>query len=128
MRLLFVWIGFVFMASACVYAPEKLSGIEKANKLLWVFVKMDNCPWCEKMEKEIIESGFYKRRLSEIYTLEILSKDEAKECGLNVKFFPTSFLVYPGSGKLLDELHGYMRPADFLEFLKIVHEQSGLPD
>ena len=77
------------------------------------------------MHKEIIESGFYERRLGKTYALEILSKEEAKECGFDVRFFPTSILIDPSSNELLDEFGGYMRPADFLELLTIVFEQVG---
>jgi thioredoxin-related protein len=124
MRIVFIWIVATLVAFGCVY-EQKLEKIEESNRLLWVYVEMQNCPWCEKMHKEIIESGFYERRLGKTYALEILSKEEAKECGFDVQFFPTSILIDPSTNELLDEFGGYMRPADFLELLTIVYEQWG---
>jgi len=115
----------VMVAFSCVYST-RVSKIEESNRLLWVFVQMPNCPWYIKMDEHIIKSGFYKRRLASMYALEVLSKEEARDCGFKTEFYPTSYLIKPNANKILDELSSYLRPADFLEFLTIVYEQSGL--
>jgi thioredoxin-related protein len=125
MRVLMVWIMAVLMAFGCVY-ESKLPKMEESNKLLWVFVQLPNCPWCHKMHYDIVESGFYDKNISPMYALEVLSKEEAKECGLKAQIFPTSFIVDPRTNEALEMFPGYVKPDDFLELLTIVYEQSGL--
>ncbi len=127
MRIWLIWTMTILVAWACSYQGVLEKAID-SKQLVWVFVENEKCPWCKKMRAHIIKSGFYKRRLSQKYVLVVLTTDEAKDCNLDIKYYPSSFLIEPKSNKILDFLPGYMKPIDFLDLLNIVYEQFFEPE
>ena len=128
------WITILVLLMTTLWgdtAYEEAKVRAKAEeKLVWVFVESPQCSWCRRMKKEIIESGFYERKLSEFYVLVQLNNHKAKNDGFRVTYLPTSFLMNPNQDKAVDILPGYMKPRDFYEFLIEVHrqEQGALTD
>lgn len=88
------------------------------NKLLWVFIETDNCGYCKKMRKEVIDSGLFQREASQKFIFAPLHDKEAEKEGFDVVFFPTSYIVNPTSKKIIEQFFGYMEADFFISILK----------
>lgn len=97
--------------------------IEK--KLLLLGVESENCIYCKKMHKDIFESNraMYKINKGYIYRKLVVEKDKLPDF-VEVKYFPTHFVIEPKDKQVLDEFVGYVRPRDFVEYLHIIYKQE----
>lgn len=97
---------------------------KKENKLLLLFVESPSCPYCLQMKQEVLSQSSFKRKLGKQYLTLIMEGAEAMDEGFQTKYFPTTYLIDPNTQKIVDELPGYMRANDFIDFLKEVYAQE----
>lgn len=99
------------------------------KKLVLVYIEMEFCPWCHKMNLETLEN---KEALKELKKEYLIAKIE-KESGdvplfLHPKYYPTSYILSSDGSKVIDELPGYMPKKRFLSYLKFLYELENEPE
>ena len=89
------------------------------QKLLLVYVKADNCLYCEKMERVSYGDPQVTRLISEAYVPASLHATRQPELArkMGVQAFPTT-VVIDSDGQLLDAVQGYVPPTKFAQWLK----------
>ena len=99
------------------------------QKLVLVFLEMEYCGWCKKMEKETINEPQSKAILEEKYLIAKIKKESGDvPLFLHPKFFPTTYILSSDGSKVLDELPGYMQNGHFLEYLNELYEVENQVD
>ncbi len=92
-------------------------------KLTLLYVQMQHCPWCHKMNKEVFDNPEMTKKLEQMYTIVKLKKGDPQiPTYLHPKFFPTTYILSKDKKKLIDELPGYMKATQFTEYLHDLYE------
>lgn len=89
------------------------------QKLLLVYVKSDNCLYCEKMERDSYANPQVKQVIYEAYVPASLHATRQPDLTrkMGIKAFPTT-VVIDSDGQLIDAVQGYVPPTKFAEWLK----------
>jgi len=97
-----------------------LEKAKKANKPLMVFMSTSYCPWCRKLESQILAKEHIDRKIHEKYVPVMLNFDEKKfpEYLTKVRITPTLYIVNPKSEKIEEKVVGYNNRSAFLHLLK----------
>ncbi len=91
-------------------------------KLKLLYMQMQHCPWCHKMNKEIFENPNILQKLQKMYTIEKKFRgDDNLPDFVQPRYYPTTYII-SADGKLLDELPGYMDPERFTDYLYELYE------
>jgi len=110
MKIFFIFLTLIYFTTT-IYAVNN-------NKLQLIYMQMNHCPWCHKMNKEIFENPQIHAKLAKMYT--IIKKyrgDKDLPAFIQPRFYPTTYILSADGKKLLDELPGYMESADFVDYL-----------
>jgi len=114
MRFLFS-LFLLFQLSTAVFA-------QNSPKLQLLFMEMEHCPWCHKMNEEIFDNPKIRKKLDTMYIISKKLRDaENLPEFVKPRYYPTTYII-SREGKLLDELPGYMNPARFLDYLTELYE------
>jgi len=115
MKALVLSLFIIFNLSAAPIPDEK--------KLVLVYIEMEHCGWCKKMQKETLDEPHSKAMLQERYLIAKIKKESGDvPLFLNPNFFPTTYILSSDGSKVIDELPGYMQNGRFLEYLKELYE------
>ena len=114
MRFLFS-LFLLFQLSTAVFA-------QNSPKLQLLFMEMEHCPWCHKMNEEIFDNPKIRKKLDTMYIISKKLRDaENLPEFVKPRYYPTTYIISP-EGKLLDELPGYMEQTRFLDYLTELYE------
>ncbi len=93
------------------------------SKLTLIYIEMEHCPWCHKMDREVFDNNEIVKNLQQMYNIIKLKKG-SKELPefLHPRFYPTTYILSEDNKKLIDELPGYMKVTDFTEYLHDLYE------
>ncbi len=95
---------------------------QNTPKLQLLFMEMEHCPWCHKMNEEIFDNPKIRKKLDTMYTvIKKLRGTENLPKFVQPRYYPTTYIISP-EGKLLDELPGYMEQTRFLDYLTELYE------
>ena len=85
---------------------QAISEANKTNKGIMVFIEAENCPYCEKMKKEVLSKPYMAHALEKFVSvkLDIANKD-AKKNFPGTYVTPTIYFVTPKM-KILDQITG----------------------
>ena len=97
-----------------------LKKAKKEKKPLMVFMSTLYCPWCRKLESQVLAKEHIDKKIHEKYIPVMLNYDEKKfpENLLEIKITPTLYIVDPQSGKIEEKIVGYNNRSAFLHLLK----------
>ncbi len=97
-----------------------LAKAKKAKKPLMVFMSTSYCPWCRKLESQILAKENIDKKIHEKYVPVMLNYDKKKfpENLLEIKITPTLYIVNSESGKIEEKVVGYNNRSAFLHLLK----------
>ena len=97
-----------------------LAKAKKEKKPLMVFMSTSYCPWCRKLESQVLAKEHIDKKIHEKYVPVMLNYDEKKfpENLLEIKITPTLYIVDPQSGKIEEKIVGYNNRSAFLHLLK----------
>jgi thioredoxin-related protein len=88
------------------------------KKLIIVYIEMQHCPWCHKMNKETMDNPKYKAMFEKEYLLAKITKESGDvPLFLSPKYYPTTYILSSDGSQVLDELPGYMTSAHFVDYL-----------
>ncbi|HHH37391.1 MAG TPA: DUF255 domain-containing protein [Epsilonproteobacteria bacterium] len=89
-------------------------------KPLMLFVKMEHCQWCEKMQHEIFDNKELVQALRKKYDLvQITAESGNLPDFIKPRYFPTTYLLSPDTLEILDSLPGYRKKEKFLRFFEV---------
>jgi thioredoxin-related protein len=110
---------FLFLYSSLLFSSENT----KYGKMLLIYVEMKNCPWCMKMDREVFDNSDNLQRLEKSYFVKRLTKESAEiPTYIKPKYFPSTYILSSDGEKIIDELPGYMKAGDYLDYLKTLYE------
>ncbi len=97
------------------------AGAEPKLKLL--FMEMEQCPWCHRMNEEIFENEKIMQKLRRMYSIEKRMRGAAGlPEAVKPRYYPTTYIFSADGKKVLDELPGYMDPKRFVDYLSELYE------
>jgi thiol-disulfide isomerase/thioredoxin len=97
-----------------------LAKAKKAKKPLMVFMSTSYCPWCRKLESQILAKESIDKKIHEKYIPVLLNYDKKKfpKNLLDIRITPTLYIVNSESGKIEEKVVGYNNGSAFLHLLK----------
>ncbi len=97
--------------------------IPQDKKLLLVYTVMQGCPWCHKMDREIIDDPATRKILQKQYIiLKIVRESGDMPLFLKPVYFPTTYILSADGNTILEEFPGYMQKKRFLEYLDDLYQ------
>ncbi len=110
-------------AKVMKYETDYKHALEKAKKVkkpLMVFMSTSYCPWCRKLESQILAKEEIDKKIHEKYVPLMLNFDEKKfpEQFSEIKITPTLYIVNSQSEKIEESIVGYNNRSAFLHLLK----------
>ena len=99
-----------------------LAQLLSANeKMILLYVEMDYCPWCKKMDREVFDIEKNLNELQKNYTIKRVKKGNIEiPSFIKTKYYPTTYILSSNEDKLIDELPGYMKAEDYIKYLEIL--------
>jgi len=113
------------------YEKQAFTLAQQTRRPVFVLVYSDQCGWCEKYEKEVLETRRIRRQLETDFVPVIVNignqPDLAKE--LKARLVPTSLILAPDGSKLLRfyGVGGAAEISDTLQQVRTAWRQGKLP-
>jgi thioredoxin-related protein len=102
---------------------EAMNEAKQSNKRVLLFLKSGFCPWCHKMEEEILESSEVTKFINNNYIFLKLDKDKDD---YPKKFFsdivPTTYLIDPIYQEKVHTMYGYVKADIFVDELDFYND------
>ena len=97
-----------------------LNRAKKENKPLMVFMSTSYCPWCRKLESQILAKEGINKKIHEKYVPLMLNLDKKKFPAYlaKTKITPALYIVNAKSEKIEEKFVGYNNRGAFLHTLK----------
>jgi thiol-disulfide isomerase/thioredoxin len=97
-----------------------LEKAKKEKKPLMVFMSTSYCPWCRKLESQVLAKESIDEKIHAEYIPVMLNYDEKRfpENLAEIKITPTLYIVDFKSGKIEEKIVGYNNRSAFLHLLK----------
>lgn len=96
---------------------------KKSNKRVLLYLKSGYCPWCHKMEKEILHNKKITKFINDNYIFLTLDKDNDE---YPKQFFsdivPTTYLIDPTSQDKVHTMYGYVKVPVFIDELSFYND------
>ncbi len=93
------------------------------KKLIIVYMEMEHCPWCHKMNRETMDNPKYKAIYEKEYILAKITKESGNvPLFLSPKYYPTTYILSSDGSEVLDELPGYMASERFVDYLQELYD------
>ena len=123
----FLLIILTILLSAEVYFYSDFDKTAKLaqeqNKLIYVFLHEDGCPWCRRMERRVLKSSAIEKILNKGYLSVKIEKDENIPNSIDTHFYPSSLIIDPSDNNhILMKLIGFTGAKPLLARLKETHE------
>ncbi len=94
------------------------------KKLVLVEISKQNCSYCEALEREVFQNPNYLKEIEKNYIIIKLQKNRDKiPSFLKTRFYPTTYILKYDK-TIIDELPGYMKSDNFIDFIKEVYRQE----
>ena len=97
-----------------------LQKAKKAHKPLMIFMSTSYCPWCRKLESQVLAREDIHKKINDRYIPLMLNFDEKKfpEQFSKIPITPTLYIVNSKSEKIEHTFVGYNNRDEFLHILK----------
>jgi len=110
-------------AKAMQYETDYGTALEKAQKAkkpMMIFMTTSYCPWCRKLEGQILAKEDINAKIHQKYVPLMLNFDlkNFPEQFLKERMTPTLYIVNPETEKIEEKFVGYNNRAGFLHILK----------
>jgi thioredoxin-related protein len=98
-----------------LFAADK----HEEKKLVMLFVTLEHCTWCKKMEKEVFLDSEVNATLQKQFTIKkVLYGKDVLPNFIKPKHFPTTYVLSLDETKVIDSLVGYREKKKFLKFFE----------
>lgn len=93
------------------------------KKLVLVYIEMQHCPWCHKMNRETLDNPTYLSQIKKKYLIAKIKKESGDvPLFLSPKYYPTTYILSSDGSRVLEELPGYMQSERFVDYLQELYE------
>ena len=96
---------------------------KQTNKKVLLYLKSNFCPWCHKMEKDILNNMKVRKFINNNYIFLKLDKDNGK---YPKEFFsdivPTTYLIDPNGQEKIHTMYGYVKVDIFVDELDFYND------
>jgi thioredoxin-related protein len=76
-----------------------------------------------KMDREVFDNSDNLKRLEKLYFVKRLTKESAEiPTYIQPKYYPSTYILSSDGEKIIDELPGYMKAEDYMEYLELLVE------
>jgi thioredoxin-related protein len=107
------YLFLVLLFGTCLFADVRSND----KKLVMLFVKLEHCQWCEKMEKEVFEDKETNATLQKEFIIKkVLYGKDSLPSFIKPQHFPTTYVISADGTKVIDSLAGYREKEKFLKF------------
>ena len=88
--------------------------VKATNRPLLLFVSMDDCRFCDKMEQETFSHPALARNIRKLFVTAKAKKESDPQLveQLGVRAYPTTLLISP-EGELIARIEGFLDPKKF---------------
>ncbi|SFV52405.1 hypothetical protein MNB_SM-7-1252 [hydrothermal vent metagenome] len=87
----------------------------KEKKLLFVLYVKDGCPFCSRLEEEVLTDRHVRAYIDKHFVPTIINEyDKGYPKFLYSSFAPISYIIYPKTDKVLKRIVGYMEVDQYL--------------
>lgn len=122
-RLLITLIAVLFSLNAASI-EQAVALAKKEHKLIMIEISKQNCPYCIALDKAVFKNPKNLKKIKENYIIVRLKKGEDNiPPFLEIKYYPTTYLL-KSDGTVVDEMPGFMKSSDFMEFIGEVYRQE----
>lgn len=103
------------------YGEQAFALAKKSDRPLYVFIYADWCQWCEKFEKETLETDLIRKEIRNKFIPVAVDIDVQPKLAkkLGATLVPTSLIVSPDAKKLI-RFYGVTSAADLSDTLRQV--------
>ncbi len=120
--LLIYTIGMTTLHAGFLDAESTKALQEK--KLILVSIESDDCPYCQKMRKDIFEAPKYKAQIEKKYIyVSINVNDPALPAALRTRSVPANAILSPENHTIVDAYVGYIEPTSFMSILDAAYKE-----
>ncbi len=96
------------------YETARKRAIEE-KKLLFVLYVKDGCPFCSRLEEEVLTNRHVRKYINENFVPAIINEyDKGYPKFLYSSFAPISYIIDPKTNKVLKKIIGYMEVDQYL--------------
>jgi len=107
------FVFFILLFGTFLFA----NALAEDKKLVMLFVKLEHCSWCKKMEKEVFLDKDVQAILQKQFVIkEVLYGSDGLPDFIKPKHFPTTYVLSIDGSKVVDSLAGYREKEKFLKF------------
>ncbi len=93
------------------------------DKLILVYIEMQHCGWCKKMDREIMDNTPAQEQLAQGYHIARIVKERGNiPSFLHPAIFPTTYILSPDGTKVIDKIEGYIQKSRFVNYLLELYE------
>ncbi len=106
------------------YLNKALKKAKEEKKLLLIEISKQNCIYCKALDREVFQNPKNLKEIKKEYVILRLQREkDSIPSFLKVKFYPTTYILNP-KGSIIDEIPGYIKSKDFIDFIKEVYKQE----
>jgi len=115
---------FVLFSLNASSIDEAVKLAKKEHKLIMIEISKQNCIYCKALERTIFENPQRIKQIKQKYIIVRLKKEkDTIPSFLKIKYYPTTYLL-KSDGTIVDEMPGYMKSSDFMQFIGEVYRQE----
>ncbi len=115
---------FVLFSLNASSIDEAVKLAKKEHKLIMVEISKKNCPYCKALDRVIFDNPERIAKIKQKYIIVRLKKGRDNiPSFFKIKYYPTTYLM-KNDGTIVDEMPGYMKSSDFMEFIGEVYRQE----
>ena len=121
-----IFISMVLLTSAnATKFGDAVDKVEGSKKLILVELTQDFCPFCDRMESEVLSKVEVKKIISEKYLfLKLNIKRDYVPDMMTSRLTPTFYFVSNDGEQVFDSIQGLVRKSDFIFYLEEVYSQK----
>jgi len=113
----------IIISFLLIYASLLAKPLLDDEKLILVYVEMEHCQWCHKMNRETLDNPTYLTQLQKEYHIAKIVKESGDiPLFLHPQYYPTTYILSSDGKQILDELPGYMQSTRYLSYLHQLFE------
>jgi len=113
------WIASVgLMSLHADFLETQSAQALKEKKLILLNIESEDCPYCQKMKKEIFNDAQYRKQIDQRFIF--VSKnvnDPSLPAVFRVPSVPANAILEPSSKEIVDAYTGYIEPKTFMGIL-----------
>jgi thioredoxin-related protein len=95
----------------------------KYGKLILLYIEMENCQWCKKMDTVVFDDKQNLAKLEKIYHVVRMKKESGNiPLFVHPELFPTTYILSSDGTTVIEELQGFMKAKNYVNYLKVIDE------